>query len=207
MMAPTHAIAGAVLALPVLAGSPDLAIVAGLAGLLGGLVPDLDLYTGHRRRLHYPVYGGLFAVPAIGIALLVPTAVTVGTAAFLGATTLHAASDILGGGLELRPWAGTSDRAVYDHFHDRWRAPLRVIRYDGAPEDLLLAVGLGAVVLAGFGLWSPVGLVTIALLAIATVYVLLRKPLATLAGWLFPRLPPTFHPYVPDRYFEATGSQ
>src|SRR6056297_545185 len=56
-----------------------------------------------------------------------------------GTVALHAASDALGGGLELKPWRATSERAVYDHFRGRWIRPRRWVRYDGAPEDLAFA--------------------------------------------------------------------
>ncbi len=198
MMATTHALSGLVLALPVLAVAPDLAPAAFLAGLVGGVAPDLDLYTGHRKTLHYPVYGAVATVPAIVLAALVPAPVTVAIAVGLAAATLHAVADAAGSGLELRPWQGTSERAVYSHYHGRWVRPRRWVRYDGAPEDLLVA-GLAAVPLVAIG-DGPVTALALALVAVSAVYVLLRKRLATVAERLVSVLPASVRPYVPARY-------
>ncbi|WP_209438281.1 metal-dependent hydrolase [Natronococcus sp. JC468] len=198
MMATTHALLGMVLALPVLAIAPEFAPAAFLAGLAGGLAPDLDLYAGHRKTLHYPVYAALAAGPAAGLAVLVPSTPTVSLAVGLAAAAAHAAIDAAGGGLELRPWLADSERAVYSHYHDRWIRPRRWVRYDGAPEDLALAGGAAAplVVVAD----GPVAGAALALLAVSAVYVLLRKPLATVAERLARAVPAGLHSYVPERY-------
>jgi len=200
MMATTHALWGMLLALPVLAVAPEFAPAAFGAGLVGGLFPDLDLYSGHRKTFHYPVYASLAAVPAIGLAIAAPSTPTVALAVGLAAVALHAATDAAGGGLELRPWQASSERAVYSHYHGRWISPRRWVRYDGAPEDLALA-GLAAAPLIVAGDRS-LSSVAIALLALSTVYVLLRKPLAALAAYLAGLLPPAVSPYVPERYRE-----
>jgi len=199
-MAPTHAVAGAALALPLLAVSPELALIGGLAGLLGGIVPDLDLYAGHRRTLHFPVYGLALALVALAIAAVVPSVLTVAVAWFLLAGAVHSASDVIGGGLELRPWEGTSSRAVYDHHRERWLPPKRLIRYDGAPEDFAVASLIGAGVIAGFGPGSLLGWLTGGLLAAGLLYTLVRKRLPAMADWIAPRLPPVLRSYLPERY-------
>ncbi|HMB50110.1 MAG TPA: metal-dependent hydrolase [Natronoarchaeum rubrum] len=201
MMATTHALWGMALALPVLAIAPEFAPVAFGAGLVGGVFPDLDLYAGHRKTLHYPVWGALAAVPAGVLAIVAPSTLTVALAVGLAAAALHAATDAAGGGLELRPWRASSERAVYSHHHGRWIPPRRWIRYDGAPEDLGLA-GIAAtpLIVAGDGSTAAVA---IALLAASAVYVLLRKPLAALAAYLAGLVPASVRPYVPERYREV----
>lgn len=198
MMATTHALWGMLLALPVLAVSPELAPVAFAAGLVGGLAPDFDLYTGHRKTFHYPVYASVAAVPAFALAIVAPSAVTVALAVGLAAASLHAVGDVFGGGLELRPWEGTSERAVYSHYHDRWIRPRRLVRYDGAPEDLALA-GLATLPLVAVGS-GAVTVVALAFFAVSTVYVLLRKHLAAVAERLVGLVPSPMLPYVPARY-------
>ncbi|GAA0669021.1 hypothetical protein GCM10009020_13650 [Natronoarchaeum mannanilyticum] len=200
-MATTHALWGMALALPVLALAPEFAPVAFGAGLVGGLFPDLDLYAGHRRTFHFPVYASLAAVPAIALAIVAPLPWTVAFAAGLAAAALHAASDAAGGGLELRPWRASSERAVYSHYHGRWLPPRRWVRYDGAPEDLALAV-LAAIPLLVVGDGRVAG-VAVALLAASLVYVLLRKPLAALVEHLARLVPASVRPYVPERYRDA----
>ncbi|SER86438.1 hypothetical protein [Natrinema salaciae] len=201
MMATTHVLWGMLLALPVLAIAPEFAPAAFAAGLVGGLLPDLDLYVGHRKTLHYPVYASVAAVPTVGLALVAPSTTTVALAVALVASALHAVADVLGGGLELRPWKEGSERAVYSHYHDRWIRPRRFVRYDGAPEDLALAAVV-AVPLVGTG-DGPVIVVTVALLSVSVVYVLFRKSLATLAERLAGLAPGPLVPYLPERYREA----
>lgn len=201
MMATTHALLGMAVALPVLAVAPELAPVAFGMGLVGGILPDLDLYIGHRKTLHFPVYASLLSPLAVGVAVLAPSAVTVGLAVGVVAAALHAASDATGGGLELRPWHAKSDRAVYSHYHGRWLRPRRWVRYDGAPEDLALG-GIVTALLA-VSASGPITAVAVTLLAVSTAYVLVRKPLAALVERLVPLLPTRVHPYVPSRYRET----
>lgn len=200
MMLPSHALAGMALAIPLLVVAPEFATVGFVAGFIGGVFPDLDLYYGHRKTLHYPVYYPALAGIAIAIAVVLPTPATIALALFLAGAALHCLADVFGGGLELRPWEATSDRAVYDHFHGRWLAPRRLVRYDGSIEDLLLSVGLAIplfVLLDG-----ALQLVVLGSALVATVYVLLRRRLAQLAPDVVRLLPPEAVAYVPRRYRE-----
>lgn len=208
MMLPTHAIAGMVLALPVAYARPEFAAVALVAGFVGGAMPDLDLYAGHRKTLHYPVYGPPLAAAALSIAAWQPTAATVGVAVALAAAALHSLADVLGGGLELRPWEATSERAVYDHHRSRWLAPRRWVRYDGSPRDLLLAVALAAPLLVTLD--APLRVLVFATLAVAVGYTAVRRVLPGLAVFVVDRLlapvaPGRAFAYVPARYREHTG--
>jgi len=198
MMATTHALAGALAGVVTLAVAPELAPVALVAGAAGGAFPDLDLYYGHRRTLHFPVYGSLAALAALAAAVLSPGAGTVALAAFLGAAACHAASDALGGGLELRPWEGTSERAVYDHFRGMWLRPRRLVRYDGAPEDAALGVVLAVPTVVAFG--PPVETVVGIALALSIGYALLRKPMVALAEFVVARLPDSVSGVLPERF-------
>ena len=198
MMLPTHVLVGLAVAAPVALLAPGEATTVLFAGLIGGVLPDLDLYAGHRRSLHYPSGYALAAVPALAGAVLVGTPLLVGLTVLLVAATLHCRMDRYGGGLELRPWEGRSERAVYDHIRGRWRRPKRWVRYDGAPEDVLLLC-----VLAGV-LWSLLdspftGIVTVALLA-GVGYGLLRRRLAALAPAVAARVPKPVVEHVPERY-------
>ncbi len=173
-MATTHVLAGVLVGVGTLALAPE-AGPAVLAGALGGLAPDLDLLGDHRRDLHFPVYGSLAALLAIGVAAAVPSPPTLSLAAFLVAAALHAVSDVVGGDLTLRPWEATGDRAVYEHLRGRWHAPRRWVRYDGAPEDFLLGVALALPALAtldGPARWGVAGL-----LVVSGVYALGRRAL------------------------------
>ncbi|WP_224267922.1 metal-dependent hydrolase [Haloprofundus salinisoli] len=197
MMATTHALIGVVLALVV---APDGGLLPVAAAGLGGLFPDFDLYAGHRKTLHFPVYFPLAAFFAAGVAALVASPIALAVALFLAAAAIHSVMDIVGGGLELKPWEATSDRAVYNHFSGRWIAPKRWIRYDGAPEDFLLGAAFGVpalLVLAG-----PEQTVVGVALAISAVYTLLRKTLVPMAEHLVDVLPAELLAYVPERFVE-----
>lgn len=175
MMAVTHATLGLLLAVPVAIVAPELAVAAATGGLVGGLVPDVDLFVGvHRRTLHFPVAGPPVGVAACLVALASPSALTVALAVGLLSAGLHATTDVLGAGEELRPWERTNPHAVYDHVRGRWLRARYLIRYDGAPEDLaataVLAIPVGVVY--GDLQWLIGGL-----LVVGMVYALARKRL------------------------------
>ncbi len=197
-MLPTHALVGLAIAAPLAVAMPELGSVALGGALVGSLLPDVDLYSGHRRTLHYPTgYVFLAGFAVIAAAVLATPAAVAAAFLFVGAA-VHCRMDRYGGGLELRPWEGTSERAVYDHVLGRWQTPKRWIRYDGAPEDLLLAALLGGPLL--FVLGAPFRWVVAGALLVAGVYTLLRRRLATLAPTVFGRIPDPIDQYVPDRY-------
>jgi hypothetical protein len=197
MMATTHALAGVALAVGVSLVVPEAGGLPVAAAALGGLFPDFDLTGDHRKTLHFPVYYTAAAVVAAAVATAVTTTATLAVALFLAAAALHSVMDAAGGGLEPRPWLGRSDRAVYDHARRRWIAPRRWIRYDGAPEDLLLCVALavpGLAVLDGQG-----QLAIAAALAVSTLYTLARKPLVAVADRVVPRIPQDVFDRLPAR--------
>jgi hypothetical protein len=187
-----------VLALPVALANPELSGIAFAAGLLGGILPDLDMYVGHRKTLHYPYYYSVTAAVAVPLALAVPSAPTVAPAVFLVAAAVHSVADVFGGGLELRPWEGTSDRAVYDHYNGRWVAPRRWIQYDGSPSDFLCSLALAVLLLSHVE--GPLRLFVFVAVAVGGVYVILRRRLATVAQRVVTLLPEMLHSHVPARY-------
>lgn len=201
MMATTHALIGMAIALPAAYALPELAPAVLLAGLVGGLFPDLDLYAGHRRTLHYPVYFPVVAAIALAVAALAPGPVTVGVATCLLAAAVHSVMDAFGGGLEMRPWLETADRAVYDHYRRRWIAPKRGVRYDGAPEDLLLACVVAVPLL--LVLEGALLELVVALVVVSAGYALVRKRLVGIAVWMVSRLPATIRAQLPSRYHKG----
>ncbi|MHB9287022.1 metal-dependent hydrolase [Halobacteriales archaeon Cl-PHB] len=198
MMLPTHALVGMLLALPVAAVAPEFASVALLGGLLGGGFPDLDMYVGHRKTLHFPVYYSVAAATVAPLALLAPTVWTVGLGTVLVGAAVHCVTDVFGGGLELRPWEGTSDRAVYDHHRERWIAPRRWVDYDGSPQDLLLSVSVGLPLFLVVD--GPFQWLVAVLLGVAAAYTTLRRRLADLAPTVAGMVPDPMRSYVPARY-------
>ncbi|MFP8890914.1 metal-dependent hydrolase [Natrialbaceae archaeon A-CW2] len=175
MMATTHVFLGLALVAPVAYAVPELAAPLAVGAIIGGLAPDFDLVFIHRRTFHFPLVGGVLTVPMLAVALLVPSALTAFLAAFALTAWVHAVSDAAGGGPEMDPWTNPTDRAVYDHVRGRWVRPRRWIRYDGAPEDAVLAVSLAVVPLIVFdGLLRTL---ILTLVVVSVIYALLRRRL------------------------------
>ncbi|WP_233752221.1 MULTISPECIES: metal-dependent hydrolase [Halostella] len=172
-MATTHAFVGLALASAVAALDPALAMPAAVGGAAGGLFPDLDLAGAHRKTLHYPVYYSVLAVPAVALAVLFPSALAVAAALFLVSAAVHSASDMFGGGLELKPWEATSDRAVYVHPTRTWIRPRRWVRYDGSPEDFVVGALFSVPALLTFG--GRIRTLVLAALAGSLAYTVFRK--------------------------------
>ncbi|MWG35555.1 metal-dependent hydrolase [Halomarina oriensis] len=173
-MAPTHLLVGLAVGSVSLVVAPAHTTSAFVAGALGGLAPDLDAVVGtHRRTLHFPVYGWVVALPAVVLAVLVTASWSVALATFCVAAALHPLLDWAEGDAGWRGWERTSDRAVYCHATSEWLVARRWVRYDGAPEDLLVAA-----LLAG-GLWTvttgTVRWVVLASLVAGAGYALVRR--------------------------------
>lgn len=200
MMATTHALAGLLLAILASFVAPGVGIAGVYAALAGGVFPDLDLYAGHRRTLHFPVYYSAATGVATVVSVLSPGTWTVALALFLAAAALHSVSDVLGGGLELRPWEGGSEQAVYSHYHRRWWRPKRLIRYDGAPEDLGLVLLFAIPAFVAFD--GTVEMLVLGIVAVSTFYVAVRKPMVVLAERIVAALPSHVLDRVPSRFVE-----
>lgn len=198
MMATTHVLAGLSVAGVVATVAPEYAPVAFGAAVVGGAAPDLDLYAGHRKTLHFPVYLPAAAAVAVPVAVALPSALTVAVAVFLLVAGLHSVMDAWGGGLELKPWEGESEQAVFSHYHGTWIAPRRFVRYDGAPEDLLLAVVLAVPAYLVFD--GTADQFILGVLAVSAVYTLLRKPMVSAGEWLVERLPAHVVGRLPERF-------
>ncbi|WP_277554578.1 metal-dependent hydrolase [Halobaculum limi] len=183
-MAFTHALVGAALAAPVVAFAPELAVPAVLAGMVGGLVPDVDLFVGrHRRTLHFPILGWALALPAVALALFAPGVATVAAAVGTVSFAVHAGMDALGAGDEVRPWERTSREAVYDHLRGKWVEPRFWIRYDGAPEDAVATAILAAPVVVFYP--DPFPAIATACVVLGVGYAVVRR-----------RLPPVVEEFV-----------
>jgi hypothetical protein len=151
MMATTHAAVGVALAALLLPVAPELAPVAAVAAVAGGIAPDLDLAWTHRRTLHFPVFAWPPTLAALAVAAATVHPAAVAVAFFLLAAAVHATSDVLAGGAERRPWERTTDDAVFCHLDGRWWPARRWVRYAGAPEDLAM---LAAAALPGLLLFD-----------------------------------------------------
>ncbi len=194
----THILVGMLYGTALALLGPVPAVAAVLAGGIGGLLPDIDMVAVHRRTLHAPVLHVLGAAVCGALVAVRPDPATGTLAAMMGGMALHSASDVLGGGKELRPWERTDDRAVYCHMTGSWWRARRLL-YDGSPMDLVVAmVAGGAVLVAG-----PAGTRPLAagMLLAGTVYVVLRRPIAAAIPGRYARFDTLVHELLglPDR--------
>lgn len=164
MMVITHILAGGLLGALI---GPSFVF----AGLLGGFVPDLDLLKGqHRKTLHYPYYYSFATVSALVSFMFTSNQFWLQITIFFAAASLHSLSDVLGGGLEPRPWEETDHRGVYSHLQQKWLKSHHIF-YDGSPGDFMLsAIFAAALFLTGFQ--HPI---VAALIGVAGFYTLVRK--------------------------------
>jgi ABC-type amino acid transport system permease subunit len=203
MMATTHALVGAAIAAAAATALPETAPAALVAAVAGSVFPDMDLYAGHRRTLHYPAYYWVAVAAALVVAALSSTPLAVAAVLFLLGAAVHSVMDAFGGGLELRPWEGNSDRAVYDHLNGRWLPPKRWVPYDGAPEDLLLAGLLSVPAFLVFGEDPLVRTGLVGVLAVSAAWVALRRRVASVSERFAAALPASVRAYVPERFLTA----
>ncbi len=197
MMLPTHAIAGLAIATPLLVLAPDHAAVALAGGLVGGVLPDLDLYSGHRRTLHYPSGYTLAALPTAGFAAILQTPLLVALTFVLLGAALHCRMDRYGGGLELRPWEARPNAPCTTTSAGNGGRPSD--GYSTTVHRRMWADGTrGFAAVRRSRRAVPVGrrrgLVT------GATYSLLRRRLATLAPVVFGNVPESISAHVPDRY-------
>lgn len=205
MMALTHGLASlalAALATPALSeyASPPLLVAA----FLGGGAPDLDVVAEHRKSLHFPV-GYTLLAGATGVWFaLAPSAGVLLAATAVGAAALHAWSDVLAGSVEPEPWDPTTERAVYNHALGGWHRPRRLVRYSGAPEDGLIAIGFTAVALPTPATGPTADAALLWLAVVAGAYVLARKRLPALRRRLAALVPARLVASLPTVRVEET---
>lgn len=197
MMGVTHGLVGAVFAFPFVLLYPELATPLILAGYLGGLFPDVDLFVGtHRKTLHFPVYFAVLAgvTGLIGALATLPRVLVVSV--FFCGAAIHSWSDIAGAGVELRPWERTDTRAVYLHAQNRWITARYWIPYDGSPLDLFLVALLAGLVYIIYPTTPVVGVLIVGSIGVGGVYTGVRRKLPALKEYLEGVLPvyPQFFP-------------
>ena len=199
-MLPTHALSGMIISLPLFYFKPELAYIGLISGLIGSVFPDSDMYWGHRKTLHYPVYYSVLAFLSLTAFLIYTTPATLAISFFLIGCTIHTLSDILTAGLELKPWKQQSKKAVYNHYSQEWIEPKHIIAYDGSKGDLAILLSLSIPLLFILGPKSKLFVFTMVIIGI--IYSLLRKKLPNIGVQLIEYIPSRYMKYVPNRYIE-----
>jgi len=204
MMATTHAYLGlavAILSLPETARhAPTSTVMA--AAFIGGLLPDLDLITDHRKTLHFPVLlpVGSLVVLALYVIAGHPFLLVLGIVT--ASAGLHSLTDVCAGGLGYEPWKHDSQRAVYNHLLGRWHAPRRLVRYSGAPEDFALATAFAVPCIRTSATGPVADRLLLVVLAASGLYAAMRRSLPTIARRLRSRLPSALLDRLPQIQFE-----
>jgi len=204
MMATTHAYIGlvaAVASLPV-TGKYAPATSVLFAAFVGGLVPDLDLVTSHRKTLHFPLLYPVAACGLLGLSTVVGSQVLFVLGIAVASAGLHSLSDVFGGGVGHEPWKQSSSKAVYNHVLGRWHRPKRLVRYSGAPEDFVLSVAVAIPVIHSPSVGPPFRLPLVAILVGSGFYALSRRRLPAIAASLRSTLPATVVRRLPQIRFE-----
>lgn len=146
MMTTTHALVGMLIGTTSLTWNPSLLTHTVVAGLIGGIIPDLDLIFEHRKTLHMPIYYTLGAVISIPVLLHSPSIISAFTAYLFFSLSIHTTLDIISGGLAPKRHKHPQPYPIYDHFRGKWISK-KVIRYDGSPEDITVNITVGALVI------------------------------------------------------------
>jgi hypothetical protein len=135
----THVLVGGLVGFlftPFVAVGPSLAIAA---GMLGGLVPEMDFLFGkHRKTLHYPFGYFLAVLPVLMLSAAGYSGLALVAVGLLSAG-VHSFMDIFAGA-ELKSWDTDEwqETAVYNHMKGEWIRPRRVA-YGGSLQDNLIS--------------------------------------------------------------------
>ncbi|MDY6770439.1 MAG: metal-dependent hydrolase [Candidatus Nanohaloarchaea archaeon] len=178
MMVTTHAVIGLLIGTGAAAVLPGTVQILALAGIIGGILPDLDILFQHRKTLHFPIFYSMIALLSTGGALWQPGTATTATATFITAAAIHSLMDIFGGDLTQEPWKQQGYRGVYDHVRQDWIHARRRIPYDGAPNDLAVFLAITAPLLLHYT--GPIQYILIVLTTISLTYTAFRKDFVAL---------------------------
>lgn len=189
MMLPTHIIGALFLSIPIIAFYPDLIRVVFIGSVFGGVAPDLDLIIGqHRKSFHHPYIFSLGLFTAISLLVAFPeSTILVGFLAFMIGCVSHIVGDLMGSGLEHKPWDQTSTRCVYNHVRQEWIPPSYILGYDGSLRDMGVLLVLSGVVYIFYHQMMYIEQAVLVLLSIGMVYTIVRRTLPKVETTLYHR--------------------
>lgn len=139
MMFWTHALAGGSLGLFLSFLTPGMQLPLITAGMLAGVIPDLDMFLEHRKTFHRPIEFTLLFITSVSMFLITGSHVFLILLVFSGSISLHVFSEVLGQGKTMNPDLKEDDRCVYNHLNGEWIKPMRIIKV-GSLKDLSLSM-------------------------------------------------------------------
>ena len=192
MMLPTHIILGLLVMTPFVAVF-DLPVSVLYGAIIGSILPDLDLIVGtHRKTFHFPRYSFIVLIGSVVMISGYPSILGFFIVGLVVGFTLHSSSDVLGSGLEVRPWERTSKKAVFNHYTQEWEKPLHYFSYDGSPTDFFVLFG-GSIILWMFWIQQNpapyIQEVIILSIGVGVVYTFSRRVLPKIDQLLYKRYP------------------
>ncbi len=137
-MPTTHALAGGFLGVTASFLVPgDLGSLV-IAGMIGGVLPDLDILVEHRKTLHRPLeFNLVLALLLLGYVVFQQHFLTLSILLASG-LVLHVVLDVMSQGKTMNPSLRKDDRCVYNHLQEEWVAPKRWVPV-GSWKDLMLS--------------------------------------------------------------------
>lgn len=172
MMTATHMLLGMLLGYILGFIQPDIAPYLLIIGFIGGMLPDIDIAFKHKRSLHFPFYYSLIVAITLTSTIFFSSVEAVMAFTFFGAATLHCLTDVFAGSLETALGRQENEKTVYLHPENRWINSVNLIRFPGAPEDLMLSLLIGVPLL--IVIQGPLEWLTAATLALGTAYSVMR---------------------------------
>ena len=169
-MITTHILVGGCLGLLSTFLSPGHVTTAILAGMVGGMVPDLDIFMEHRKTLHRPIQFTVLSILLLMLVMVQPSELTVVLAFTVSSMLLHSVFDIFSNGKTMRPEIETDDRAVYNHVKSEWIEPRRWV-LDASRPDLIITLSAATALL----FTSQLVLLTQTVMATGVVYFFTKK--------------------------------
>jgi uncharacterized membrane protein YsdA (DUF1294 family) len=143
MMFSTHILAGGTLGLLANFFAPQLVPFAVLGGMIGGFLPDVDMFAEHRKTGHRPFQYLILTALLFAAAYIQTSSVLIFASFLFASMTLHGFMEIYSNGKTMRPTEEKDDRAVYNHITGNWIEPRRWVLCS-SKEDLALMLVVAA---------------------------------------------------------------
>ncbi|MFB6242116.1 MAG: metal-dependent hydrolase [Candidatus Nanosalina sp.] len=153
MMFSTHILAGGTLGLIATFFAPQLVPLAVLGGMIGGFLPDVDMFAEHRKTGHRPFQYLILTTLLLAAAYIQTTQALIFASFLFASMTLHGFMEIYSNGKTMRPQEETDDRAVYNHLKGEWIEPKRWVLCS-SKEDLAIMLLVAAPLLYSKFLFS-----------------------------------------------------
>lgn len=136
MMASTHILSGALIGLIFSWFESGLLLQFVAVGVVGGVLPDLDLLWEHRKTLHRPFQFSILMAASLITWWMAGNLLLLFGAVLFSGLAVHSLSEVLSQGKTMNPDLHESDRGIYNHMTGEWIRPRNVVAV-ASEQDLL----------------------------------------------------------------------